>query len=128
MNYHRGPYIQRGKGLGNFLGSILKRAIPVISSIGKSILGSPVTRNVASAAKQAAIDTSLGLVSDAIEGKNLGQSVQENVGRARTRIAKSLRDSRLQSNPPIISESRKRKAPVKKKKVKKSFKKRDIFD
>lgn len=125
MNFHRGPYLQRGKGLGNILGSLFRAALPVVSSIGRSIFSSPITRNLAHTAKKAAIDTGLNVISDVVEGKNLGESVKDNLGEARSRIAQSLRErpkpTKKRKNP-----GKKAKAP-KKKKYKQSGR-GDLFD
>lgn len=120
MNYHVGPYYQRGRGIGNILGKLFRSAVPIISSIGKSIVTSPITKNLVTAGKKAAIDTGLNVVTDVIEGRNVGESIRENVGQARQRLAQNLRESRAKRAP-------KRKAAPKKTKRKKYPKRSNLF-
>lgn len=125
MNYHRGPYIQRGSGFGSILGGLFKAALPVLSSVGKGILGSPVTKRLISSGKQAAIDTGVNILSDAIEGRNLRESLQENIGEARSRVAESLRQSRQARTPRM---KKRRGISRTSRTSRKRIKRRDIFD
>ena len=128
MSYHRGPIIQRGKGLGSLLSSLFRKVVPAITSIGKSIIKSPVAKNVLSAAKDAAIDAGLNLASDVVSGKNLKSSLNENIGRARITIGDSLRPRQGKKRSTVkrarstVSKQRGKKKNIKKRKT------QDIFD
>jgi hypothetical protein len=54
-----GVYDQRGHGLGSFLGSLAKKAMPLLKMVGKRALG-----------------TGLQIAQDVIKGRNIKQSIQ----------------------------------------------------
>lgn len=65
---------QRGRGLGDFLAGLFRRVLPFISG-GIKTLGSEV------------IETTVGLIKDHMQGKNMSDSVEERVSSAGTRLA-----------------------------------------
>ena len=107
--YHRGPYIQRGRGLGNFLGSLYKSMLPVVKTIGGQIASSPITKNVLKTAKRSAKEAGLNIATDVLSGKKkFAASLGENISTAKQAIADTLEQSLLEKNPP----TKKRHAPV----------------
>ena len=129
MSFHRGPFIQRGRGLGSILSSLYQKVSPIFSLLGKQIAASPITKQALSSAKQAAIDASLSLASDALVGENLKTSFKKNIKKAGKTVSESLRtkapnkrklDKRQVKLPSII--------PKKKRKIDGRRKKTSIFD
>jgi hypothetical protein len=53
-----GPYSQRGHGLGSFLGSLAKKAMPLLKEVGRRV-----------------VQTGLQVAGDVIKGRNIKQSV-----------------------------------------------------
>ena len=140
MLIHRGRYIQEGSGVGGILGrqrgggfgslfsSALRFILPWLKSTGKAVLQSPMTKNVLSAAKEGSKKAGLNLLSDAIAGKDLKESLGKNVGELRESVGQALKDS------PVEGAGRKRKTDVKaigetgqKKKKKKASEFLDVF-
>lgn len=87
---HRGPYIQRGRGVGSTLNTMFKGVIPAAQIMGKQILASPVTKKVLKAAKRSALDAGFQVATDVLQGKKLKESVKENVSSAKKAVKKSL--------------------------------------
>lgn len=87
---HRGPYIQRGRGLGGTLSSMFKGVVPAMQVMGKKILAEPETKNVLKTLKRSAVEAGLNVASDTLSGKKLKESLSENVTTAKKAIKKSL--------------------------------------
>ena len=86
--------LQRGKGLGSFLGSLgrifipmMKKAVPVISKIAKS---KTVRRGIKRASK-AALKSSVKVAADLLEGKKPKQAFNSEIERVKTKIIKKLK-------------------------------------
>jgi hypothetical protein len=92
-----GPYAQQGHGLGSFLGSLAKKAVPLLKEVGKR-----------------ALKTGLHVAKNVLSGRNLQTSINS---RAKQAAQQAGHDAlgRLQSEffgpsaPPLSN--RKRKAP-----------------
>jgi hypothetical protein len=87
---HRGPYIQRGRGIGSSLTAMFKGAIPALKLFGEKIIQSPVTKEIVKTAKRSALDAGLNVASDLLKGKKIKQSVSENVDTAKKAVTNSL--------------------------------------
>jgi hypothetical protein len=87
---HRGPYIQRGRGIGSSLTAMFKGAIPALKLFGEKIIQSPVTKEIVNTAKRSALDAGLNVASDLLKGKKIKQSVSENVDTAKKAVTNSL--------------------------------------
>jgi hypothetical protein len=129
LRYHKGPFIQRGGGLGNIFGSLFKSVIPVLSRVGKSILRSPTAQSVLKSAKDAAIQGGVNLAVDALRGNDVIDGVQQSVKNARNSIADAIADN-MSTKKELAGKKRKSSS---KKKMKRFKKKRkinniDIFD
>ncbi len=85
-----GPYRQRGRGLGSILSSLFRSIIPVASKVGKSILRSPVTKNIARAARDAAIEGAMDVAADTLRGENVGTSLVKSLDTAKGRVADAI--------------------------------------
>jgi hypothetical protein len=90
LRFHQGPYLQRGGGLGNIFGSLFKAIIPAASKLGRNIIKSPLTKSILKSAKDTAVEGGLTLASDALRGRDMGESVQKNLKRARSRVADAI--------------------------------------
>lgn len=78
---------QRGKGIGNVLGSFYRAAAPLI----KKVVESPIAKEVLLSAGNAAKEAGLNIVADRLNGK--GGTVRENVVTAKRKIAATLKKS-----------------------------------
>lgn len=87
---HRGPYIQRGRGIGSSLTAMFKGVIPALQLFGDKVMQSPITKEVIKTGKRAALDAGLNVASDVLGGKKLKPSLSENVTTAKKAVTKSL--------------------------------------
>jgi hypothetical protein len=106
---HRGPHVQRGRGIGGTLGSIFKAAAPAAMRVGRKILASPVTKDVAHAAKRSALQAGLNVVKDTLSGRDAGESLKENLDTAKDAVTNSLLSSVANSAINTVAPSKKRK-------------------
>ena len=136
---HRGPYVQRGRGFGSTISSWFKKVIPAAQLMGKKILESPITQNILKTAKRSAIDAGLNVATDALEGKKIKESLNENVATAKKAVSdavlsaiKKVKSNRLGGDVAVVE--KKKRLPTKKAvvisvgKKKRKNKYRDIFD
>ena len=118
MSVYSGAQWQRGYGLGSVFGSLLRAAVPVLKSTGKSL---------AKQALKTGTETGIALAQDALRGGNMKQA-------AKTRFAQAAADAlgNVTRTKTIKRRAkRKRATPVRgrtKTKRKKTSKIRDIFD
>ena len=82
-SFYVGRFRQRGRGVGNLLGSLIKAAIPLARGVGGSVLrkvGARTTRalgkRVARKALKAGIDNTIGLASDIVRKRNFKQAAR----------------------------------------------------
>jgi len=134
---HRGPYIQkgdtqRGRGFGSTLSSMFKGVIPAMQFMGRKLLESPITQKILKTAKRSALEAGLNVASDTLRGRNLGESLKENVGTAKKAVTDSLVTALNNAKIPAVGG---KTAPRKKKNLPLTYagKKRrkihgDIFD
>jgi hypothetical protein len=135
---HRGPYVQRGRGFGSTLSAMFKGVIPAAQLMGKQVLASPLTKTVVKAAKRSARDAGLQLANDLLHGKQIKNSLKENVvSTAKRAVKKSLRAALTKEEVPSIpsiqyssSDEEEEITPRKKKKARRGKKKSysDIFE
>ncbi len=88
--YHTGVYLQRGRGLGNLLSGLFRAVLPAAKTLGKGILNSQLTKDIAETAKKSAINAGLNLASDLVAGNNMKTSLENNVEAARENMSKTL--------------------------------------
>jgi hypothetical protein len=126
--YHRGPYIQRGRGLGNFLGQLLNSFRPTAAALAEKVVNSPITKKILKTAKRSALEAGLNIATDVLgEKKKIATSVGENVSSAKRAIAKSLAEAK----PDILgvaSKGKKRGGLKETPRAKRRRKRGDIFD
>lgn len=114
MYIHKGSFTQRGRGLGNIFGALLRAVIPV----GKSILKSPITKSILTTAKDTAIQGGISLAADALRGGDVGESLKQNLNVAKTRMADTLESAVANRNRPAT----KKKRPARRGGARKRFK------
>lgn len=89
---HRGPYVQRGFGIGSFLSGIFRKIVPSLFKAGKKIVNSDVAKQALKAGKEAVIDGAVSLASDAIRGEDVKKNFGENLQSARAKVADAMID------------------------------------
>jgi hypothetical protein len=104
---HRGPYvqrgdIQRGRGIGSTLSSMFKGVIPAMKLMGHKLLESPITQKILKTAKRSAIDAGLNVAKDTLQGKNLKESLKENVATAKKSVTDSLLTALHNAQIPVL--------------------------
>jgi hypothetical protein len=88
MRFHRGPLVQRGRGIGSFFRSIWNFAKPVLTRLSRSSLVQEVGKSAASSAAAGGLKA----VADALDGKkSLKAGLGEGVEVAKGQIAEVLR-------------------------------------
>lgn len=98
MYVHRGSFSQRGRGLGNIFGSLMRAVVP----IGKSIFKSPITKSILRTVRDTALEGGVSMASDALRGRDVGESFQDSLGTAKNRLADSLESGLAQHNRPAV--------------------------
>ena len=128
-DYITGPYIQSGKGFGSLFVKAFAKVIPVVKSFASKLLGLPITKQLATTAKNAALTQGGNFVADVLEGKNVKDSGNKAFTGVKKAFAKDIRNASNATNSEVVPvKARKRKKPhnhkVKKiKKIKKMKKK-----
>jgi hypothetical protein len=148
--FHRGPFVQRGFGIGSFLASIFRKIVPALFKTGKKVLTSNLGQKVVQAGKEAAVEGAISLARDALRGESLKDSAVGGLNVAKAKVSKALDDGleEMRSNKrqqeqiaedliPLKTSNRKRKldkkANLKKGRMAKRnwanySEKRDLFD
>ena len=127
MNYHSGPRLQRGHGIGSLLSGLFRGIAPVV----RNIVRSPTVRKIGKQALNIARDSAIDIASDLIEGKTPAEAFNTQLESAQRDIASTLRSAKKKPG-------RKRKAQqsednedgVSKKSFKMAYRKKhkDLFD
>jgi hypothetical protein len=96
MNYHSGLRFQRGRGFGALFGGLLRGFAPLARlglNAGRKLLQSNVVKNIGSTLLDSGKQALTNLTADFLEGKNVGDSAQNELEDARKKIASTLRGS-----------------------------------
>lgn len=94
MNYHSGLRFQRGRGFGSFFSGLFRGLKPLAQmglSAGKRFLSSDLAKNIGSSALEMGKEALTNLAVDALEGKNVNESAQQQLEQAKSKIAKTLK-------------------------------------
>lgn len=121
---HRGRRVQSGRGLGSIFKSVFKMLIPA----AKAAIKSPIARNILKAAKSAGKDAALSLASDAVAGRNMGESLDRNLQDARETIGMSLKPTKPVATRQRASKKKQRNKSSLSYPAKRGKRQRDIFD
>lgn len=94
MMYHSGFREQRGRGLGSILSGLMRGFAPIARlglRAGKSFFQNPSVQNFGKQALSIAADSAKNLAADLVEGKNSEDRAKEELQKARSKIASTLR-------------------------------------
>ena len=83
LNVYRGPLVQKGYGIGSVFKRFFKWIVPIIK---KDAL--PILKSGAKTLGEEAIKTASEVAIDALEGKNIKESVKSKIGKKTTKIKK----------------------------------------
>ena len=128
---HRGPYVQRGEGIGSTLTSMFKGVYPALQAMGQKLMNSSITQKVLKTAKRSAVDAGLNVAKDVLKGKKIGESLSENISAAKKAVTDSLVSALDKAKVPVVAgvkRVKKIKTEKRKKKSRKGKVPRDIFD
>ena len=106
---HRGPYVQRGRGIGGVLSSMFKSVVPALQVFGKNLLASPTTQDILKTAKESSLQAGLNIAKDTLRGKNFGESFKENVSTAKKAVTDSLMSALDKNKVPSGGDTVRRK-------------------
>jgi len=96
MLIHRGDRFQAGRGIGGLFRGLFRGLKPLVSmglSAGKRFLQSDLMKNVGRTALEMGKDALKNVAADALEGKNVKESLDKELDTAKSRIAQTIRGS-----------------------------------
>lgn len=114
LAYHRGPLVQRGRGIGSIFQGLSRFFIP----LAKSVIKSPTVRKLAKSAGREAFSAGLGATADLLEGKDARPGMKRSFDKTRHSTASVIRKkaSQVAAAPKVL---KKKKTP--------KFKKRRVI-
>ena len=90
LRFRGGERLQRGRGIGGLLRLVKSVFSPFIKSAGKTIVRAATSdtgKNLLNTVKDQSIETSLHLTADALRGKDMKESVQNEVQNVKRKAA-----------------------------------------
>ena len=129
----RGPYRQKGHGIGNIFRSLARVFVPVARTVFRA--SKPLVKNVAKAAGKEVLQMGMDTIEDVASGENVKAAIKKNVrssskrmvGKAKAMVAKKglkgLTDSIKGRGRKRPTQSQQKSGPSKRKKKNKT-----IFD
>lgn len=84
--------VQRGRGIGSILSSIFRKIAPfakTILNIGKKAVATKPVQEVLRSAKSEALKTGVQIADDALQGKNIKESIRSNAQSAAKSVAQT---------------------------------------
>lgn len=96
MQFHHGPYSQRGRGIGSIFSGLFRSLKPLASmglKFGKKVLNSDLAKKVGSTALEFGKEALTNVAADVLEGKDIKESAGEQLAEAKSRLARTLRGS-----------------------------------
>jgi hypothetical protein len=123
--------VQHGRVIGTFFRAVARKTVPIVKVVGNHIIKSPITKEILSEVKDSVIEAGLDIASDALQGKNIKQSIKSNISLADKNVRKNLISNikKRKIGDVIHSREKKSKKSVEKNKyVSKKSKTRSIFD
>ena len=124
--------VQRGRGIGSILSSIFSKIAPIartILNVGRRVVKTKPVQEVLKSAKSEALKTGVQIADDALQGKNIGESIKSNAETAAKSIAQSaLGEAKKMLDSKDKNTSKKRVVAAKSVKKKTSKRrKKDVF-
>lgn len=134
ISYYEAPYSQRGNGFGGFFRGLAKFISPIANTV-KKVVSNPTVRSIA----KGAMKTGVGLVADAIEGKDMREQSKKALKEARSTISNTMRNAisskrHIEEEDSYSDDEEEIKPVIKKRRIvtgktiKKTGKRRTIFD
>lgn len=96
MYVHRGPYLQRGRGLGNIFGSLFRTVLPALKTLRSyslTALKSNLVRNAGRSIASSALQGGISAVTDALDGKNVKKSLNSSLSNAKRELSRTIKES-----------------------------------
>ena len=118
MFFPGGKRIQRGRGIGGWLGIASKLFRP-LGSLAVKAIKSPAGKKIVNAVKNQAIDSSLNVAKDLVSGKGVKESLQDEFENAKENTKRKI----LTIGSDYLKESDSSFSPKRKKKILKGTKK-----
>lgn len=94
MQFHRGPYMQSGRGIGSLFSGLFRSLKPLASmglKVGKKIINSDIAKKIGSTALDFGKEALTNVAVDLLEGKNFKDSANEQLAEAKARLAQTLK-------------------------------------
>ena len=116
MNYHQGPRLQRGRGLGSIFAALARGIAPIARlglQAGKKLMSSPLARKLGQSALDIAKQSAINLSADLIEGKDTSATAQNELNNARSKIASTLRGGKKRKKHQKLKFKNKKNKSVK---------------
>ena len=127
--FHGGERLQRGRGIGGLL-RIASSLFRPLGSVTAKALKSAAGKKIINAVKNQAIDSSINVARDLVEGKNIKESLKDEFENAKSNAKRKAieigSDYLKKKNAEFSSAPKKRR--ISRKRIRKTVKKRDIFD
>lgn len=115
LRFRGGERLQRGRGIGGLLRLVKSVFSPFIKSAGKTIVKAATSdtgKNILNSVKDQALETGLHLASDALRGKDMKESVQNEVQNVKRKAADFIEN--------VASKKQRKAQPKPKPKVKRA--------
>ena len=125
-----GKRVQRGRGIGGWLGIASKLFRP-LGSLAVKAIKSPAGKKIVNAVKNQAIDSSINVANDLASGKGVKESLKdefENVKESTKRKVLTIGSNYLKENNSSFLPKRGKKPSARSSRKQKLKRKRDIFD
>ena len=115
LRFRGGERLQRGRGIGGLLRLVKSVFSPFIKSAGKTIVKAATSdtgKNILNSVKDQALETGLHLASDVLRGKDMKESVQNEVQNVKRKAADFIEN--------VASKKQRKAQPKPKPKVKRA--------
>ena len=120
-HFQKSSQSQRGRGAGNVLRSLYNKVTPAVKYVGSKVLASPISKAALSAVKDIAVNASLNVLKETLQGNELSKSVGNNVSVAKRKLNEALLKQ-------LYKQLRRGKKPLTEKRVAKRRKIDFLFD
>ena len=122
----RGPYAQRGHGIGNIFRSLAKVFIPVARTVFRA--SKPLVKKAAKVAGREALQVGMDTLGSVAEGEDVSSAIKKNVKAGSKRVMGKAKDSLEKTVSAAIKGRGKKRRAQSTPRTKKTKKARTIFD
>ena len=95
---HRGPFLQRGRGIGSVIARIFSRLVPFLGKAGKTVAKAATNKAVKKVAKEAlksgsrsAVKAGANVILNKLEGKDVKEGLKSDLSSAKKDLASTIR-------------------------------------